>query len=364
MKNTVRILLMAVACLVALGFVMLTSLYSVHSGGPHRHLLPANLITWQILGAGVGLVLMFEVARVDYRRWQTLATRFTGVVFMLLVVVFIPGMGPTIKGLRRWIYLGHWGSFQPSILAGIALVLLMAWWYRDGKKRPGYFFWIPFSFILLWSGLVFFEPDITTALLLLLTGWIMMILGREKISYLLLYFFGMANGLAWMFLRDPMRMDRIYAMTVNSSEPVSLPLYTLAMAAGGWSGVGLGNGHYVGCFLPEAGTEFMAVFIGEELGLWALLAVLVLYAVIAGCGLYIGAKAPDRFGTLLACGIVTWIAMPVLLTLFFLTTRINIHFPLLPFVSGGGLHLCMSLIGVGVLVNIARMKETDHNEPG
>lgn len=356
MNKAVIALLLAVGSLMALGFLMLASLYSVHSGGPHRHLLPANLITWQIMGAGVGLVLMSEISRVDYRRWQPIATRFAGVVFMLLVLVLIPGMGPAIKGLRRWLYLGSSCWFQPSILAGIALVLLMAWWYRDGKDRPGYFFWIPFSFILLWSGIVFCEPDITTALLLLLTGWIMMILGREKICYLLLYFFWVANGLVWLILQDPVRRDRIYAMSVNPSEHVDLPLYTQALAAGGWSGVGLGKGHYVGCFLPEAGTEFMSAFIGEELGMCALLAMMVLYAVIAGCGLYIGAKAPDRFGALLAYGIVTWTMMPVLLTLLFLTTLINIHFPLLPFVSGGGLHLGMSLIGVGVLLNIARTK--------
>ena len=76
MKKTVVMLMLAVIFLMALGFVMLITLHVAHSGGPHRHLLPANLITWQILGAGVGLVMMFEVARVDYRRWQTLATRF------------------------------------------------------------------------------------------------------------------------------------------------------------------------------------------------------------------------------------------------------------------------------------------------
>ena len=101
MKKTVIMLMLAVIFLMALGFVMLITLHVAHSAGPHRHLLPANLITWQILGAGVGLVMMFEVARVDYRRWQTLATRFAGGVFMLLVVVIIPGMGPSYHGARR-----------------------------------------------------------------------------------------------------------------------------------------------------------------------------------------------------------------------------------------------------------------------
>ena len=356
MRKVVIALLLVAVSLMALGFVMLISLHVAHSGGPHGHLLPTNLIIWQILGAGFGWVLMINVARVDYRRWRKVATPFAGMVFMLLVLALIPGMGPTIKGCRRWLYLGPWGSFQPSVLAGIALVLFMAWWYRDGKERPGYFFWIPFSVILLWSGLVFYGRDFTTALLLLLTGGVMMILGGEKVCYLLLYVCWVASGLALLILRNPLRLSRIIAMSMEPPEPVSLPLHTLALVSGGWSGVGLGNGHWVGCFLPEAGSEFMAGFIGEELGMLGLLAVNVLYAVIAACGLYIGAKAPDRFGTLLAFGIVSLTVMPVLLTLLSLTSLICIRFPLLPFVGGGGLHLCMSLIGVGVLLNIARTK--------
>ena len=362
MNKAVIMLMFAVVSLMVLGFVMLVSLYSAHSGGPHGHLLPANLIIWQILGAGFGLVLMGKVSRVDYRRWRQIATPFAGLVFMFLVLALIPGMGPSYYGARRWLYMGPWGSFQPSILAGIALVLLMAGWYRDGKKRPGYFFWIPLSVILLWSGLIFYGRDFTTAFLLLLTGGVMMIIGGEKAHYLLLYVFWVASGLAWLILRNPLRISRMIAMSMKPPEPVSLPLYTLALASGGWSGVGLGKGYYVGCFLPEAGSEFMAGFIGEELGMIGLLAVNVLYAVIAACGLYIGAKAPDRFGTLLALGIVSLTVLPVLLTLLSMTSLIYIRFPLLPFVSGGGLHLCTSLIGVGVLLNIASIQGEEHHE--
>ena len=215
---------------------------------------------------------------------------------------------------------------------------------------------------MLWSVLIFFERDFTTALLLRLTGRVMMILGGDKVHYLLLYVFWVASGLAWLILRNPLRISRMIAMSMEPPEPVSLPLYTLALASGGWSGVGLGKGHYVDCLLPEAGTEFMAGFIGEELGMIGLLAVNVLYAVIAACGLYIGAKAPDRFGTLLALGIVSLTVLPVLLTLLSMTSLIYIRFPLLPFVSGGGLHLCTSLIGVGVLLNIASIQGEEHHE--
>ena len=357
MNRVIITLMLAVASLLVFGGGMMVSLDEhIEATGQAQSLVATGQMRNQLVWIGIGLVLMWEVSRVDYRRWRQIATPFAGMVFMLLVMALIPGMGPTFRGARRWLYLGPWGAFQPSHLAGFALVLLMAWWYWDGKERPGYFFWIPLSVILFWSGLVFYGRDFTTALLLLLTGGVMMILGGERVHYLLLYIFWVASGLAWLILRNPLRISRIIAMSMEPPEPVSLPLYTLALASGGWSGVGLGKGHYVGCILPEAGSEFMAGFIGEELGMIGLLTVNVLYAVIAACGLYIGAKAPDRFGTLLAFGIASLTVMPVLLTLLSLTSLICIRFPLLPFVSGGGLHLFMSLIGVGVLLNIARTK--------
>ena len=357
MNRVIIALMLAIASLLVFGVVMMVSLDEhIEATGQAQSLVATGQMRNQLVWIGIGLVLMWEVSRVDYRRWRQIATPFAGMVFMLLVMALIPGMGPTFRGARRWLYLGPWGAFQPSHLAGFALVLLMAWWYWDGKERPGYFFWIPLSVILFWSGLVFYGRDFTTALLLLLTGGVMMILGGERVHYLLLYIFWVASGLAWLILRNPLRISRIIAMSMEPPEPVSLPLYTLALASGGWSGVGLGKGHYVGCILPEAGSEFMAGFIGEELGMIGLLTVNILYAVIAACGLYIGAKAPDRFGTLLAFGIASLTVMPVLLTLLSLTSLICIRFPLLPFVSGGGLHLFMSLIGVGVLLNIARTK--------
>ena len=166
MNKAVIMLMFAVVSLMVLGFVMLVSLYSAHSGGPHGHLLPANLIIWQILGAGFGLVLMGKVSRVDYRRWRQIATPFAGLVFMFLVLALIPGMGPSYYGARRWLYLGPWGVFQPSHLAGMALVLFMAWWYGTKRKRLGYLFWVPFWFLGCMASPILVEPDVTTALLM------------------------------------------------------------------------------------------------------------------------------------------------------------------------------------------------------
>ena len=358
-RNRVIIgLLLAVASLLVIGVVMMASLEGhVEAASRTQSLSTTGQVRNQLVSIGIGLILMSFVSRVDYRRWRLIATPFAGLVFMLLVLALIPGMGPSYYGARRWLYLGPWGVFQPSHLAGMALVLFMAWWYGTKRKRLGYLFWVPFWFLGCMASPILVEPDVTTALLMVMTGGCVMILGGEKLYYLLYCVFMTASGLAWLILRDPMRMARISAIFMGEPpEPIGLPLYTLALASGGWSGVGLGKGHYVSCFLPEAGTEFMSAFIGEELGMNGLLAMNAMYVIIAVSGAYIGIKSLDRFGTLLAIGIVSLIVMPVLLNLLILATPLCLHFPLLPFVSGGGLHLCMSLIGVGVLLSIARTK--------
>lgn len=356
MKRAVSTLLWAVCYLLTLGVVMMTSLTGHLAHTPSdTPCAVAWLVPNHMIWIGIGLVLMGAVSCVDYRRWRQFATPFSGAVFLLLILALIPGMRPAFEGARRWLYLGPWGVIQPSILAGGALVLFMAWWYQAKDLRSRYLSWIPFAILGFMMCLIFVEPDVTTALLIALAGAVMMILGGEKIIYVALCAAGTISGLIWQILRDPMNVARISDLFMYvRAETASQPVYTQALASGGWFGVGLGQGRWVGYFLPEAGGEFMSAFIGEELGLAVLLTMSALYIAIAVSGVYIGAKASDRFGTLLAFGIVSLMVIPVLLNFLILATPMCFHFPLLPFVSGGGLNLCMSLIGVGVLVNIAR----------
>jgi cell division protein FtsW (lipid II flippase) len=140
MKKAASIMMLAVVCLISLGFVMLISLHVAHSGGSHRHLLPANLIIGKS-GRRFRADADVAVARVDYRRWLQIATPFAGMVFMLLILALIPAWDHH-QGCRRWVYLGPWGSFQPSILAGISSSCSWPGGIGTAKNALAISFWI------------------------------------------------------------------------------------------------------------------------------------------------------------------------------------------------------------------------------
>ena len=365
MKNCARVLMAAVAALLAIGIIMMASIekYPARSDSTSAHAttgLMHNHLQW----VGLGLILMWAVARVDYRRWRPLATRFAGMVFMLLAVALIPGMGPNYYGARRWLYLGPWGSIQPSMLAGLALVLFMAWWYSAEKPRPPHLFWVPVAVMYGVTMLIFVEPDLSVAMFVLLTGWVMMIMGKARYDHIIISIVLPVTGLMWAISKDPFSLVRVKEFFGRySEEPTSLPGFVMALKAGGWAGVGLGNGHWTKYFLPEASGSLVTAVIGEELGLAALLLLMGMFTVVIVSGAYIAAKAPDRFGVLLGAGIVSLLAIQFLLNLVTVSWLILVKPVLLPLVSHGGLALCATLAGVGMLLSIARTEPGESNEP-
>ena len=351
MKNAVSMLMLAVVCLINLGLVMQCSIAGHLSGGAGQLAGAAReLFRRQMISAGIGFALMFAVSRVDYRRWRGLAV--PGLLFAAVSLVWmgIPGPGPEAVGARSALALGQAILFQPSIWAGWAVVLFMAWWYRAEEIRSPGLFWIPHGALLGLVTLVSLGADFSVALLIMLLGGVMLTLGGEKIGYMVMGFTLALTVLAWAILHDPERMRVVF------SDPwilAGVPPSRQALDAGGWAGVGLGNGGIVRRFPAEAGGGFMSMVVGEELGLSGLLALIALYIVIVVLGARIAVKAPDRFGTLLGSGIVSLWGLQMLLNLLAVTALFPIRALPLPLVSHGGFNLCVSLAGVGVLLNIA-----------
>ena len=364
MKSAVSALILAAVCLLALGVVMMASIQGhLASTGYNIPGTEAGLVRTQMIWIGIGLVLMGVVSRVDYRSWRPLATPFTGMVFMLLVLVLIPGMGPSCYGARRWLYLVPGVSVQPSLLAGLTLVLFMAWWYSAEKPRSPNLFWVPVAVMFGLAALVFVEPDFPIAVLVLLTGWAMMILGKARFDHIIISIVLPVTGVVWGLMRDPDNGVRLMAFFKRYPEETArLPVFVMALMAGGWTGSGLGHGHWTGCFLPEAFSGLVTAAIVEELGLAALLIVMGMYAIMIISGAYIAAKTPDRFGTLLGAGMVALLIIPVLLNWVSVTWLFPMKAVLLPLVSHGGLALCVTLTGVGVLLNSAKIKTGETNE--
>lgn len=351
----VGVLWVATLGLLAIGLLLLASLdVRLVQSGREWPGLQVGLARRQMAWIGVGLLLAWTASRVDFRRWRQLAVPFAFALFVLLTVVLIPGVGAAVLGARKWLCLWPLGWLQPSVLATGALVLFMAWWYQMDARRTSLLDWIPVAAMLGFAALVFVEPDIGTALLVVLTGTAMMVFGRAQFQHVVVGLFLPVALLSWLIDRDPFAMGRLMAFFARDpASPVDVPTFFLALKGGGWLGAGLGNGHWARYFFPDAADGLVTAVIGEELGFVGLLGVIGCYLAMLGSGVYIGAKAPDRFGALLGYGIVVALIAQVVLNVLVVAALLPLRALPLPLVSRGGFSLCVPLVGVGVLWSIA-----------
>ncbi|HHY87190.1 MAG TPA: putative lipid II flippase FtsW [Verrucomicrobia bacterium] len=351
MKLAVTLLICSVAALLALGMVMLYSSSMTQDG--------ARYLLMQLLWGAIGLVLFVMVSMVDYRILKPLALPLFLLAAALLVLVLVPEIGHKANGARRWFNFGG-VRFQPSELGKIALIVLLAW-YGERYQRHMHTFkrgvFIPGIFIAVVLGLIFVEPDRGTTVLLAAVACGVLLVAGVRWKYFVPPMVMGVVGLAVSLWHDPMRMRRILSWLdlEQHKEGAGFQAYQamLALGAGGWRGLGLGNGRQK-LFVPEQHTDFILSIIGEELGLIATLLILLGFVVIACCGIFIAGRARDTFGMLLASGITLLISLQALINVGVVTSALpNKGLPL-PFISYGGSNLLAMLTCVGLLVSIAR----------
>ncbi len=351
MKVAVTTLAFCVAALLALGLVMLYS-SSMTQIGAH------DLVT-QLVWCAVGFVLCVTATALDYQLFKKLAWPIFILALILLALVFVPPIGHASHGAHRWIKAGL--TVQPSEFAKLALIVMLAW-YGDRYQRQmqNWKRGIVLSGILvaLVLGLVFVEPDRGTTILLAAVSGAMLLIAGVRWKHVLVPAMLGAAGLAVSILHDPMRMGRIFAWLHPEQHLEGAALQAqqamIGLGAGGWFGVGLGNGLRKFGYLPEIHTDFIFANIGEELGLVATMLVVVAFLVVVVCGFYIALNAGNTFGFLLAAGITFLIGLQAAINIGVVTSALpNKGLPL-PFISYGGSNLLAMLTCVGILFSVAR----------
>ena len=333
----------------SIGFLML---YSVASG----HLEP-----WaakQMVRFGIGLLIMFAVALVDIRFWLKYAYHLYALALVLLVVVDVAGhIG---MGAKRWIDLGPL-NLQPSEIMKISIVLALARYFHGltlddvGKIR-----WliVPIFMVLLPAGLVLKQPDLGTALLLLLGSGIMFLLAGVR-----LWMFGIAiaGGLgilpvAWKFLRDYQK-ERVLTFLNPENDPLGSGYHILqskiALGSGGLFGKGfmLGTQSHLN-FLPEKQTDFIFTTLAEELGMVGALVLLGLYVLIFAYGFAIGLRSRNQFGRLVGLGMTSMFFLYVFINIAMVTGLVPVVGVPLPLVSYGGTAMLTLLFGFGLVMSV------------
>jgi cell division protein FtsW len=359
MKWAASILIFCVAVLIGMGMVMLYS--SSMNMEVNKSAVGAHYLLSQLAWCAFGLICFIMAACMDYRRFKNFSPWLLGLSAVLLLLVFAPFIGIATKGAHRWIGRPGLPHFQPSELAKLALIFFLAA-YGDRFQRQMAGFKkglvIPGVVIAVVLALIFIEPDRGCTILLAAVCGVMLIVAGVRLTFLVPPAALLIVGLAISFLHDPMRMRRIMAWVhpEQSKEGAGYQAYQamIALGSGGWFGLGLGNGRQKLGFVPEDHTDFIFSIIGEELGLVATMAVVLLFLALVICGVLISRRSCDAFGFLLGTGVTFMIGLQAFINIGVVTSVLPNKGMPLPFISYGGSNLVLMLVSVGLLVSISR----------
>lgn len=315
----------------------------------------------QLIGLSIGLFAMYLFSRISYHIWRPLSVPIFVVALILLVLIFIPGIGTSAYGAARWIELGPI-SFQPSEVMKFAIVLyLSAWLAGKGKEKTEDFYegLVPFLAVLfLVAFLILKQPD--TGTLFLIFGMSMSIFFYSGANLKHIAGMGALALLSFFILLKtaPYRMQRFLVYMNPEHDPqgfgYQMTQALVAIGSGGLFGVGLGYSHQKFNYLPEPVTDSIFAIFGEEFGFVGTTVLISLFVFLALRGIRIAKNAPDRFGELLGIGIVSWIIIQAFVNISAITGLIPLTGVPLPFVSYGGTSLAVLLSAIGILLNISR----------
>ena len=321
---------------------------------------PRYFLVQQSAWVAIGLLAMLVVARIDYHRYRRFALPLLVVSIVLLVLVLVPGVGTRVGGAARWLRISSFAGLQPAELVKLTLVLYLAFWL--GRKREEVGRWsitVPFvGLVGLVAALVVAEPDLGTTIVVTAIALAMYFVAGAR----LVEFGGL--GLlttilvALVAVVQPYRLARLQTFLDPWSDPRDAGFQTIqslyGLALGGPFGEGLGAGKEKFGFLPAPYTDSIFAVLGNELGLFGTLLVVVLFLVIAFKGIRIAIAAPDQTGALLATGVTVWIAFQAWVNMAVVASLVPMTGITLPFISYGGSSICVGLVAVGILLNVGR----------
>jgi len=306
-----------------------------------------------------GLVAMYIVSRIDYHIFQKPLVVYgaVGITVLLLLAVFA---FPPINGARRWIRFGGI-SFQPSELAKIALPIFLAYYLTKKEELVGDIKQVVLPCLAglgILGGLVFLEKDLGTTIVLCAIFSAVYFAAGARLIHIGTVAAGLVAIGVGAILFAPWRIARLmafidpYKYADDEGYQVVQSLY--AIGSGGVLGEGFANGKQKLFYLPYPYSDFIFSVVGEELGLVGTLAVVLTFGLLLWRGARAAVMAPDRFGNLLGIGIITGIIVQALFNISVVTSILPAKGIPLPFISYGGSSVVVTLLGVGVLLNISK----------
>lgn len=341
--------------LILIGLIIVMSASSTYSSIKFEsafHLFESHLFR-----AGFGLLMMGIFCIIPYESYKSLSK--VGIILITLVLVYTLLFAPQIKGAGRWLNLGFI-TIQPADIAKLFLIIhlsnLIAQKQDDIKDFKNGFVYL-LIWVLIVAGLIFLQPNVSNAVLVIIISLTMLYVGGAKLKHILASSFGLllaGGSVAMIFSHSRARILGFINSFSNGGDinmQVKQAVYSLG--SGGLLGVGIGNSKQNNLFLPEAYGDFIFAILGEETGFVGVIVVLLFYMVLFTAGILIAKKTKDKFGQMLAFGISFSIIIyafvnAAVATGLFPTTGLP-----LPFISYGGTSIIFVSASIGILLNIA-----------
>ena len=360
------VLLIATLLIVLLGFVIFTSVSMARMAelsDSFEDLKPGYFLFRQfLLGVLPGILVAFLLYKLPLETIKKISPLLLVLNLIAVGLVFVPGLGLTIRGATRWISLGGI-SFQPSEFLKLTFILYLASWLSgrklDKSKRVFSETFIAFSVVcVLISGLILLQRDLSTLIVIMAAGFAMYFSYRTPLTHILTMGVGGLVGLLGFIATSPYRMERVRGLLEFGTDPQGASYQAqqalIAIGSGGLFGLGFGVGNQKYGFLPFAMSDSIFAAYAEEAGFIGSVLLVVLFLVFAWRGVKIAKENKDTFFSLVAVGISVWIFFQAFIHIGAMLGILPITGIPLPFISHGRAHFIAELAAVGVLLNISK----------
>ena len=328
---------------------------------------PFKYLKTQSIFLIIGYIIMYFISKFPYQNYKNLSNTFFIICLIMLVLVLIPGIGSVRNGSRSWFGIGGFG-IQPSEFTKLGLIIFTSKYLSNNTKdlksiKKGV---LPIlSILFLVFGLIMLEPDFGTGVVIVMTIIVLLFISGVKMNFFIKIGILGLIGIIVLIIIAPYRMERIVSFLNPWTDPLGSGFQIIqslyAIGPGGLLGLGFGNSIQKHFYLPEPQTDFIFAIISEEFGFLGILIVSILFITIIVRGLKNAMNCEDYFGKFLAFGITFGLAFQTILNLMVVVGLIPVTGVTLPFLSYGGSSLIISLISIGILLNIStQTKNTYH----
>jgi len=326
----------------------------------HRFADPFYFFKRQLLFANIGFIGMVVVSKIDYRLYKKYATSFLVASFIMLILVLIPGIGMVRGGARSWIGIGAF-SLQPSEFMKLALIIFLAKFMANNPNETKTFkggIMPMMAVVLLVFGVIMLQPDFGSGMVITAGAILMFFLCGVPLKYFIYFMLAGLAGIAGLIVSAPYRLARITSYLDPLSDPLGSGFQILqslyAITPGGILGHGIGNSIQKYYYLPEPQTDFIFAIVAEEVGFVGAMFLLLLFLCFFARLVYLSFRHEDLFAKYVILGVASVLCVQVMINVGVVIGLLPVTGITLPFMSYGGSSLTITLLSMGVILNISR----------